>query len=73
MGEQNLDFLGGGSSGLTEELLKKIQRTIIQATFTSRHSEARKERKSHRHYTLKARNHKRERRRTANASRARNR
>lgn len=66
-----LDNVAGraGMPGMTDELLKQIQRSIIDAVYTSRHSEAREIRKYHRHYSTKAKARKKVRRRMVAASR----
>lgn len=76
MNKQNLDPLGGKFPGLdssADEFLRRIQRSIINAVFTSRHSLARDARKHHRHYSAKAKARKKVRRRMVAASRRANR
>ncbi len=69
------DLLGGGGKfgSSTDELLKKIQRSIIDAVYHSRHSEVREIRKWHRHYSPKAKARKKARRRMVSSSRGQNR
>ena len=75
MDEQDLNFLGSklGMGDSADELLKRIQKTILGAVYTSRHSEARDARKYHRHYSTKAKARKKVRRRMVTASRRGNR
>lgn len=75
--KKDLDFLGSGlGDGLgpsADDLLKQIQRSILDKVYRSRHSEARELRKYHRHYSPKARARKKVYRKTVAASRRGNR
>ena len=71
MNKQNLKLPGMSNSA--DELLKQIQKSIINAAYTSRHCEAREARKHHRHYSAKAKARKKVRRRMVAASHRANR
>lgn len=69
MDDQNLGFLGDGLDPSADELLKQIQRSILDRVYRSRHSEAREIRKYHRHYSPKAKAQKKAHRKMINSSR----
>ena len=73
MDEQNLGFLGDGLGPSADELLKQIQKSILDKVYRSRHAETREIRKHHRHYSPKARARKKAYRKTVAASRRGNR